>query len=60
MKTMENKIRFMDFCAGIGGGRLGLEKGMNAVCVGFSEIMLASEKTYRTLHNANKEKIGEI
>ena len=53
---MENKIRFMDFCAGIGGGRLGLEKGMNAVCVGFSEIMLASEKTYRTLHNANKEK----
>jgi len=45
----------MDFCAGIGGGRLGLEKGMNAVCVGFSEIMPASIKTYRLLHNTNDE-----
>lgn len=50
------QMRFMDFCAGIGGGRLGLEKGMNAICVGFSEIMPASEKTYRILHNAHKEK----
>ncbi len=50
------QLRFMDFCAGIGGGRLGLEKGMRAVCVGFSEIMPASEKTYRALHNAYKEK----
>ena len=37
--TMENnrvkQLKFVDFCAGIGGGRIGLEKlGMR--CVGFS------------------------
>ena len=36
----------MDFCAGIGAGRLGLEK--NALsCVGFSEIDKQAEITYR-------------
>ena len=44
MRAKTPKLKFIDFCAGIGGGRLGLERGMNAVCVGFSEIMKASEK----------------
>lgn len=56
MMTKKTKLRFIDFCAGIGAGRLGLERGMNAVCVGFSEIMPASEKTYRELHKVNDEK----
>jgi len=46
----------MDYCAGIGAGRLGLERGMNAVCVGYSEIMKSSVKTYHILHNAKDEK----
>ena len=36
----------MDFCAGIGGGRLGLEK-LGLSCVGFSEIDRFTERTYR-------------
>ncbi|MDR3127833.1 MAG: DNA (cytosine-5-)-methyltransferase [Bifidobacteriaceae bacterium] len=52
----KKQIRFIDFCAGIGGGRLGLERGINASCVGFSEIMPTSEKTYRILHKTNKER----
>ena len=41
-----NNIKFIDFCAGIGGGRIGLENaGMK--CVGFSEIDRSSVRTYR-------------
>lgn len=50
------KLRFMDYCAGIGAGRLGLERGLNAVCVGYSEIMEPSIKTYNILHKAKNEK----
>lgn len=61
MPNKKTKLRFIDFCAGIGGGRLGLERGMDAVCVGFSEIMEASEKTYRRLHNTdNEENFGDL
>ncbi|MDR1941284.1 MAG: DNA (cytosine-5-)-methyltransferase [Endomicrobium sp.] len=49
------RLKFMDFCAGIGGGRLGLEKA-GCECVGYSEIMPASVKTYNILHNAKNEK----
>ena len=41
-----NKIKFIDFCAGIGGGRIGLEN-LGMQCVGFSEIDRSSVKTYR-------------
>ncbi|MCL2412973.1 MAG: DNA (cytosine-5-)-methyltransferase, partial [Bacteroidales bacterium] len=55
------KLRFMDYCAGIGAGRLGLERGANAVCVGYSEIMGASVKTYNILHNTkNEENFGDL
>lgn len=41
-----NNIKFIDFCAGIGAGRLGLQNlGLN--CVGFSEIDKYAERTYR-------------
>jgi DNA (cytosine-5)-methyltransferase 1 len=53
---IDKKLRFMDFCAGIGGGRLGLERGAGAVCAGYSEIMPASVKTYCALHDAGGEK----
>ncbi len=49
------QLKFMDFCAGIGGGRLGLEKA-GCVCMGFSEIMASSIKTYNVLHNTKDEK----
>ncbi len=33
----KSMLTFIDFCAGIGGGRIGLEK-LGMKCVGFSEI----------------------
>ena len=54
--TTENKLKFMDYCAGIGAGRLGIERGMGAVCVGYSEIMQSSIKTYNILHDVKDEK----
>lgn len=51
----QENIAFMDFCAGVGAGRLGLNNaGLH--CVGFSEIDKPAEKTYRLLHNAENEK----
>jgi DNA (cytosine-5)-methyltransferase 1 len=48
-------ITFIDLCAGIGGGRLGLEKnGFN--CIGFSEILPNSIKAYKFFHDTSNEK----
>ena len=41
-----NNIKFIDFCAGIGAGRLGLQN-LGLSCVGFSEIDKYAERTYR-------------
>ncbi len=49
IKTNEN-IKFMDFCSGIGGGRLGLERN-GFECVGHSEIDDKSDKTYNLFFN---------
>jgi DNA (cytosine-5)-methyltransferase 1 len=58
LKTVP-KLRFMDFCAGIGGGRLGLEKaGME--CVGFSEINSNAEKTYRLFFGETEKNYGDL
>ena len=47
-------MRFFDFCAGIGAGRLGLEKsGMTGV--GYSEINKSAIKTYGIMHDASDE-----
>jgi len=39
-------IKFLDFCARIGGGWIGLEN-LGISCVGFSEINKNTEITYR-------------
>jgi len=58
MKNAEN-IKFIDFCAGIGAGRLGLEKlGLN--CVAFSEIDRYAEKTYREFFGGKEKNYGDL
>lgn len=55
-----NKIEtFMDFCAGIGGGRLGLEK-LGFKCLGFSEIDSEAEKTYREFFGNDEKNWGDL
>ena len=61
--TMENnrvkQLKFVDFCAGIGGGRIGLEKlGMR--CVGFSEIDTSCIRTYRDLFSGEEPNYGDL
>lgn len=47
-------MTFVDFCAGIGGGRLGLT--LNGFeCLGFSEIDKEAIKTYKTFFDTSKE-----
>lgn len=50
---------FIDFCAGIGGGRLGLTKS-NLNCVAFSEIDKNAENTYRKLYGDNEVNYGDV
>lgn len=53
------KIKFIDFCAGIGGGRLGLEN-LGMQCVGFSEIDKNAEKTYRLFFGEEEKNYGDL
>lgn len=49
----------MDFCAGIGAGRLALENnGLN--CVGYAEIDSDAIKTYSVLHGDNEQNFGDV
>jgi DNA (cytosine-5)-methyltransferase 1 len=52
-------VKFIDFCAGIGAGRLGLEK-VGLECVGFSEIDKQAEKTYRKLFGDDEINYGDL
>jgi DNA (cytosine-5)-methyltransferase 1 len=53
------KLKFMDFCAGIGAGRLGLTNtGME--CVAFSEINKPAEKTYRLFFGEEEKNFGDL
>ena len=55
----KKRLRFIDFCAGIGGGRLGLEKaGMR--CVGFSETARGSIRTYREFFGESERNYGDL
>ena len=45
---------FFDFCSGIGGGRLGLEKA-GLKCVGRSETSRLADITYKLMHNTDNE-----
>lgn len=52
-------LKFIDFCSGIGAGRIGLEKnGME--CVGFSEIDKNAEKTYRLFFGNEEINYGDL
>ncbi len=52
-------IKFMDFCAGIGGGRIGLENlGMS--CLGYSEIDKDAEITYKHFFGGDEKNFGDL
>ena len=54
-----SSYKYMDFCAGIGGGRLGLElSGLK--CVAYSEIDEKAEKTYNIMHGTNEKNFGDL
>lgn len=52
-------MKFMDFCAGIGGGRLGLEKN-HLACVAHSEIDAVPNYTYRLFFGENEKNYGDL
>lgn len=54
-----SKLKFFDFCSGIGGGRLGLEKN-GLVCVGHSEIDRDAENTYKVFYGKNEKNYGDL
>ena len=58
MENIKN-IKFIDFCAGIGGGRIGLEN-LGMQCVGFSEIDKNAEKTYRLFFGEEEKNHGDL
>jgi len=52
-------VKFIDFCAGIGGGRIGLENlGMS--CLGFSEIDKDAEATYKYFFGNDEKNYGDL
>lgn len=53
------KLKFMDYCAGIGAGRIGLENN-GLVCVGFSEIDKQAEITYRKFFGEGEINYGDL
>jgi len=59
LKEKTKKIKFMDYCAGIGAGRLGLEKN-GLECVGFSEIDRHAEITYRKFFGVDEVNHGDL
>jgi len=52
-------LTFIDFCAGIGGGRLAFEN-LGLQCLGFSEIDKNAEKTYRLFHGEKEKNYGDL
>ncbi len=52
-------IKFMDFCAGIGGGRIGLEK-LDMQCLGFSEIDKDAKFTYKNFFGQDEVNYGDL
>ncbi len=55
----KESLKFIDFCAGIGAGRIGLEKN-GLTCVGFSEIDKQAELTYRKLFGDEEINYGDL
>lgn len=52
-------IKFIDFCAGIGAGRLGLTN-LGFKCIGFSEIDINAERTYREFFGEDENNYGDL
>ncbi|MCG2694630.1 DNA (cytosine-5-)-methyltransferase [Candidatus Parcubacteria bacterium] len=52
-------IRFIDFCAGIGAGRLGLQN-LGLSCLAFSEIDKSAERTYREFFGQQEKNFGDL
>lgn len=52
-------LKFIDYCAGIGAGRIGLEKN-GLTCIGFSEIDKQAERTYRKFFGDNEINYGDL
>ncbi|CAH9018931.1 DNA (cytosine-5-)-methyltransferase [Candidatus Nitrosacidococcus sp. I8] len=52
-------MRFFDFCAGIGTGRMGLEN-IGLQCIGFSEIDIDSEYTYQAFFGQAEKNYGDL
>jgi DNA (cytosine-5)-methyltransferase 1 len=59
MNNNNKNIKFMDFCAGIGAGRLGLEN-LGLSCLGFSEIDKYAERTYRDFFGYEEKNYGNL
>ena len=57
--TVKEPLKFMDFCAGIGAGRLGLQN-LGMECVAFSEIDKNAEKTYRLFFGEDEKNYGDL
>lgn len=60
MNTKQAKnLKFVDFCAGIGAGRLGLQN-LGLTCLAFSEIDKYAEKTYREFFGHEEKNHGDL
>jgi DNA (cytosine-5)-methyltransferase 1 len=60
MVTKQAKnLKFIDFCSGIGAGRLGLENN-GLACIGFSEIDRQAEITYRKFFGEEETNYGDL
>lgn len=53
------EFTFIDLCAGIGGGRIGLER-QGFRCIDFSEIDLKAIHSYQLLHNEQHNGLGNL
>jgi DNA (cytosine-5)-methyltransferase 1 len=58
-QTKNNNLKFIDFCAGIGGGRIGLEK-LGMKCIGFSEIAPSYIRTYKIFFGDDEPNYGDL
>ncbi len=57
--SSKTSLKFIDFCSGIGAGRLGLEN-LDLKCLAFSEIDKKSEKTYRKFFGEEEKNFGDL
>ncbi len=53
------QLKFIDFCAGIGGGRLGLTNN-GLECIGYSEVDLLAQNTYQVFYGNHEKNWGDL